>query len=314
MRLRPFIALAACLLAAGPPAVSEEPPPPEASKAKFIREALRDRPAAKLLAFVTEDGNDLYRPPEWVAWCEQFQSDFVEQHGIEHVEPVAQSQRYDDPVFRPWQERCPLLAFNARGVRRAPELRPGPRGDWVRALPRHMPDGSWLLDYQYGTRDFKLFQQDFDSAPYDDGSEEVIFFADAYYSYWELIARDEQFPLSLPPPDRNWNDVVPPHTVPPDMFIDIAGEYRFLNLHKCLSKKLVDVSSPYYSRAKWPISSWHGIIRYRGRYYIFELQFSDNRLTDSYGLDLQVIRTQFEAMEYQPVDVESPSYCQFSGS
>lgn len=303
--------LSLCVLAVCLPAKGEDQPMSGAAEAQFIRDLLRDRRPPHLLAFITEDGTDLYRPREWVAWCEQFRADFGEQRGIEHVEPVVQSQRYDDPVFRPWQDRCPILAFNARSVHRSGQYPPGARGDWLRGLPSHMPDGSWLLDYQYGTRDFKLFQGDYDNDAYDDGYEEVIFFSDAFYSYWALIARDERFPLALPPLDRNWNDVMPGDALPADMFIDLAAEYRLLDLDKCLSSHLADVSSPYYSRGGGG-TPYHGLIKYRDQYYMFEMGVGEGKAVGSYNLDLTAMKPHREATRGRPVDdIEGPPYCRF---
>ena len=175
-----------------------------------------------------------------------------------------------------------------------------------------MPDGRWLDNYQYGTRDFQLFIGDFDNDPYDYGGEEVIFFSDAFYSYWELIARDERFPLALPPVDRNWNDVMPPDKVPAGLFIDISAEYRFLDLDKCLSSKLEEVSSPYYTWGrirKRPEAQ--GLIKYRNQYYIYELGAGVTREAVSYDLDIEALKPQREPTRGRPVDVEGPPYCHF---
>lgn len=312
-RLVLSILVCACVLAAGSSAEHEAQSAAVADKAGTLRGVLRDRRPPILLDFVTEDGTDLYRPREWVEWCEQFGADFREQRGIEHVEPVAQSQRYDDPVFRPWQDRCPLLAFNARGASwLLRQLPPGSRGDWLRNLPPHMPDGSEIVDYQYGTRDFKLFEGDFDNDRYDHGAKEVIFFSDAYYSYWDLIAGDERFALAPPPLDRNWNDVMPSGALPASQFIFISADYRFLDLDRCLSRKAAEVTSPYYTMLDKGARFYNGLIKYRGQYYFFELETGEKAIAGSYNLKLTVIKPQREAMRHEPVDVDGPPYCRFT--
>lgn len=317
MRGCPLLSVVMCIgvLSADMPAAAQDRSRAATDKAELIRTVLRDLRSPGLMDFVTEDGTDLYRPREWVEWCEQFGADFHEQRGIEHVEPAAQSERYDDPVFRPWQERCPLLAFNARAVSWwLRELPPGPRGDWLRGLPPHMPDGSEIIDYQYATRDFQLFEGDFDNDDYDEGGKEVIFFADAYYSYWDLIARDERLLLAPPPFDRNWNDVVPTAAVPADLFVDISADYRFLDLDRCLSRRAAEVWSPYYTRLDRGTRFHSGLIKYRGQYYFFELETGEKAIAGSYNLELTVIKPQREAMRHEPVDVDGPPYCRFTAN
>lgn len=308
MRLSLVGLLAASLLDLGSRALGDDRPAFESDKVEFIKAMLRDLQPPELRDFLTEDGVYHHRPYKWVKWCEQFRADFSEQRGIEYVEPVARSDRYDDPVFKPWQDRCPALAFNARSLPLMPgAMPPGARGDWLRSLPRHMPDGNEMLDYQYGTRDFKLFQGDFDNDPDDDGAEEVIYFSDGFYSYWELIARDERFPLTVPPLNRNWNDVVSSDAVPADISIDISAEYRLLDLHHCRSSKLVAVWSPYYTH--WPeaAESYNGLIKYRGQYFIFEFKPGN-----PYRLEIEALQPRRVPTHGHPVEDIEPPYCWFS--
>lgn len=312
MRAYPFLYALICvgLLSVDLPATGADQSTTAPDKAGVIRSVLRDLRSPALMAFITEDGTDLYRPREWVEWCERFGADFREQRWIDHVAPAAQSQRYDDPVFRPWQERCPLLAFNARGeswITRT--LPPGSRGDRLRSLPPHMPDGSEIVDYQYATRDFTLFEGDFDNDDYDQGGEEVIFFADAYYSYWEFIARDERFPLAPPPFDRNWNDIVPTEAVPADLSFDVGADYRLVDLYQCRTRRLEWVSSPYHLKGLQAVPYRNGLIKYRDQYYIYELEVGG----ETYSLHLYVLKPNREAVRHQPIEVDGPPYCRFFG-
>jgi hypothetical protein len=261
------------------------PPGSEAAKSATIRALLRNAPPVDVGPFVTEDGGAAYGPPEWIAWCSRFMSDFRAQRDIQFVEPVAQSQRYDDPVFKVWQNQCPQLAFNARTGNDLYAEIPGPRGEWIKSLPPHMPDGSRRFDLQYGTRDFKFFVGDFDNDPYDAGTAETIFYADSYYSYLELVGRDERFALAYPPLDRNWNELMPPHEVPETLERQLHAEYRLVSPESCESAPLF---SPI-SRYDGPRLIWHrgprlminGLISYQGQYYLFDLMIGSREEGES---------------------------------
>ena len=307
-----FLAIvSSCILAAGFPAQGEDQPMSGAAKAQAIKELFRDRQPVDLVAFVTEDGTDLYRPPEWVAWCEQFLADFREQRGIDHIEPVARSLRYDDPVFRPWQDRCPVLAFNVRSSSLPIVSARGKRADWLGSLPPHMPDGSPFLDYEYGTRDFQLFEGDFDNDDDDNGDTEVIFFSDAFYSCWDLIAQGERFPLAPPPLDRSWNTILPPQDVPPSVPRLADAEYRILDLDRCQSKTLAYVESNYDRQGHAVQGYVNGLIKYRGLYQIFSLFTGENEKGGWIQLNAHVIRPQREPTRGHPVDNGGPPFCAF---
>lgn len=307
---------ASALLAHNP---DSAPPGSEAEKAAVIRGLFRAAPPANLLSFFSEDGTQLERPPKWVAWCERFMTDFRAQNGIEYVEPVAKSQSYDDPAFRIYQNQCPQLAFNARSDAFFPEDVPGPRGEWLKSLPPHMPDGSPMRDLQFGTRDFKLFEGDYDNDAGDDDAWETIFFADGYYSYWNLVARDERFALEYPPLDRSWNESISPGLVPDAVSRDYYGEYRLVDLNRCQTKPLAQPASRYYSsQGQSKVSSRfliNGLIRYRGQYYLFDLRMGDLAKPEddrSHSLSLIAIQPTLPPERSLPRIVEGPPSCEFS--
>lgn len=297
-------------------AVGGEPPVrgwPDWAVPSVIGELTDDR-LMEVEPFFSADGLYVEPMPEWEALCMKFREDFRARRGIWHVPPVVQSQRYDDPRFRQWQEHCPALAFNGRAGLHWKTRVPGERGDWIRRLPGHMPDGSDMVDYQYGTRDFKLFIEDVDNDEFDYAMPEFIFFADGFYSYWDLLARDDRFPLGIPPLDRNWNDVMPPHEVPADIQLDHSAEYRVLEFGNCGTERLGRVTSNYYTRKDPADEHYSAIIDYRNKYYILQVHARVNTETGVRGHDVEIeaikpLRTEPE--RHRPLVITGPPYCRY---
>jgi hypothetical protein len=295
----------------------------EIDKAPVIRALMSDAVPAQVSPFFDPSTDENAGRPDWVDWCEQFDADFRLQRGIEFVEPVAKAERYDDPALQPWQRRCPLLAMNART-----EIGPftteihDQRGLWISRLPQHMPDGSPMGDLQYGTRDFKVYEGDFDNDPGDYGSRETIFFADSYYSYWDLLERDDRFPLTYPPLDRSWNDLMPPHEVPEALERNAWAEYRYLSFRSydsqlldCETRTLFTPASPYFwgreNHEMWPRHLINGLIRYRGQYYLFDLNWGIIAYPESgdYTLELQALLPRMPADPHTARPIAGPQTC-----
>lgn len=325
MRMSPLLLFASLIALYGSAVRADEvgpvAPAREADKAAMIRALLHDAPPVEVYDFFDEVTGQPVSRPEWVAWCERFDADFRLQRGIEYVEPVAKAKRYDDPVFRPWQDRCPLLALNARSISVVPNRGTWkPRDRWVDALPTHLPDGSELQDLQFGTRDFKMYEGDYDNDPLDYNTLDAIFFADSYYSYWELLAEDERFPLAYPPLDRNWNELMPPHEVPDTIRRYITGEYRYLGYDRyggiCLTATLFQPESPYYwARKDLESDARHlinGLIRYRAQYYLFDLQsgsLAQPETDHSFSLQLAAILPRSPPDRHSLREIEGPPTC-----
>lgn len=172
--------------------------------------------SAKLLLLEAMQRNEktrlfLVAPPEHTEeqrnWCQQFLADLETGGAISMVEPAARSERYNDPVFQPWQRSCPMLAMNAK-LGYSPHI----LHDEHPQLSFHMSGGRPLDGYEYGTRSFKLYVTDIDNNP--TNGKEVVFYSERAYSYWEAILKAPGLKLALPPVDANWNDFLPPEKAP----------------------------------------------------------------------------------------------------
>jgi hypothetical protein len=214
------------------------------------------------------------------AWCKQFLADFEAGSAVTFVEPVARSDRYDDPGFSPWRNRCPDLAMNSSiGLSPLMLYQDHPQ------LPLHMPDGQPLAGYEYGTKNFKLYVTDIDDNPENGG--EIIFYSERAYSYWEAVATVPGLKMALPPVDRDWNDVLPPESVPP-MPIYWGSHYKLLWSNACLANGLFDAEDPYDYFSRQPQPSYNGIIRYKDKAYLFS--FDRSSADDTMELDLVEVR------------------------
>jgi hypothetical protein len=145
-----------------------------------------------------------------------------------------------------------------------------------------MPDGQPLVGYQFGTRNFKLYLTDLDNDP--KTGEEIVFYSEHAYNYWEAVIADDRFPLALPPLDRNWNDILPPEEAPAQSFYG-GGNYKWLNSRVCLADDLLLTRPIYDIAAGTPVEGHNGIIDYGGRRYLFTLQ----RTAAENGLELELV-------------------------
>jgi hypothetical protein len=204
------------------------------------------------------------------AWCDALLEDFPGQRGVEHIAPIAHSDRYDDPVFAPWQAPCPALPLNAI-------LYPWNEEDYSE------PEGQDLA-IGFSTRDFRLYEVDFDGRAATPPT--ALFFGEAAYDYWRAVRRFD-LPLALPSPHLNWNAVLPPTSVPNQLahgrgafvavdtaactveLAEIAG-YRPLE-DDVLQRLLYGGADMFYNRRL------SGLFTYRGRTVFYALSWVAGR-------------------------------------
>jgi hypothetical protein len=136
-----------------------------------------------------------------------------------------------------------------------------------------------LPNYQFGAGAFKLFEVDIDNDPAN--GVETIFYSEHFYWYWPVMARREARP-GLPPAERNWNDILPPETVPTDLLRD--GEtYAVLDLRQCRVNDQDDVVAGGGYGAALPSGerSLSGIIRYDGRNFLYNFNVGQAAMTQT---------------------------------
>jgi hypothetical protein len=267
----------------GPLAAEDYPSPivPEAAKGRLLATLLKDR------AFM---GTTLRTLPETEAVLERLGigpvggSDFCQdvlyamrgEEDITFVEPVARADRYDDPIFKPWQDHCPALALNE-----VPDFPFGIGRQEKPAILDSMPGLSKLDDTHYGTRNFQLYVVDLDNDPAN--GAETIFHAEHGYSYWNAVMQ-MGLPLVPPPTDRNWNTILPPQDAPETLDFG-PSTYSLLDLEQCRVSSVAAVMDPYLAGPPRQ-ENFSGIVRYKGRNFIYSL-WNDARYPKlNYSFDL----------------------------
>ena len=254
--------LITCMISLAPLAAAQDnypaPIAPESTKLPFFEKVLRDE---KTRLF-------LLAPPQQTAeqrgWCEQFLADFAAGGAVTMVEPVARSDRYGNSAFRSWQKDCPTLAMNSWQGLAPLSLYPDHPN-----LPLYMADGRLLDGYHFGTKNFKLYVLDADNNP--DNGEEVLFYSERGYSYWEAILKAPGLKMALPPIDANWNDILPPEKAP-EMSTYWGGNYKMFTPKICLATDLLRPDDPYDYATAQPAPNYNGVLRYEGKSYLFTWQ------------------------------------------
>lgn len=217
--------------------------------------------------------------------CEDLLADLLAGRDVDVIAPLAQSSRYDDPVFAPWQGRCPALAMNGR-VGRAPRT----LGWQLLKLDRitgHQP----VASYEFGTADFRLYELELDGEPAN--GPETLFFADRFYSYWHIKFPREKLASLTPASGRNWNAVEPPESVSPSTAV-WPGSYQILDVRQCRADVLLQVSTDYGYLHGEPGAAMTGLFRHRGTPYIYDLwviQRDSDGKPLKYRLDIVEIST-----------------------
>ena len=97
--------------------------------------------------------------------CRRLGEDLRTQTGITHVEPVARSKYYHDPVFQPFRDRCPGLELNGL-LWPAGRMDPVEGPEATRITEEELEEflRDWGLKL-FGTRNFKMYHLDLDGDP-----------------------------------------------------------------------------------------------------------------------------------------------------
>lgn len=168
--------------------------------------------------------------------CREFLEDFRHQTNIKYIEPILQTDDYDDPKLRPYKEKCPNLELNKHMA-----YRPRDYEDAMK-LPREERD-AMASQISYGTRNFKLFRVDINNNSAD--GEEYIFYDEAR--------------RTVRPFDYKGKILAPE-----------AGDYAVVDFTRCQFTGGAHVGDVY---GKYPrTANVHGVIQYRQKYYIYAFE------------------------------------------
>ena len=246
------------LLAASPAFAQLEEPAKDADHAKQIMEIMKGR-EFKLW------GPAPYEK-ELISLCRRLGEGLRTQTGITHIEPVARSKYYHDPVFRPFRDRCPGLELNGL-LWPAGRMDPveGPEATKIteEELEEFLRD--WGLKL-FGTRNFKMYRLDLDGDA--SNGEEHVFYAERFYTLRKVVGLN--FRYHLLPRSIDWNDLMRPEFVEGlEYYSD--GSFLPLDLDHCKRLRSFGVNDRYNLREHPSVDAFSGIFRYRGRPYFYNV-------------------------------------------
>lgn len=172
------------------------------------------------------------------SFCNTFLEDFRQMRGIQFEEAVAKSDRYDDPAWEPYKARCAEVGM-FEDYYCEPRI-----AEYLAELPeseQHQEMKVACSHYQC-TENFKHFRL---SLKRDEGNRsEDIFYCER----------------SRGPLNRQGRDPSDTH-----------GGFRAIDLKQCRNRDGVHTNDSYSYTYRHPLENYNGIVRYKERYYIFNL-------------------------------------------
>ena len=167
------------------------------------------------------------------ALCQQFLADFMQQNQIEYVQPIIQADSYDDPAFKPYKERCPKLVLN-----RHMYFLPGQVDDLSKMSEEEQEANA--IEISYGVSNFKLYKLDLGS----DFNPSVLY---VFYEQGQRITK----------PVTRAGTATDSH----------SGTYIAVDFDACKTRGGASAGGHF---ANHTTADYHGVIKYRGKYYIVE--------------------------------------------
>src|SRR5436309_2816482 len=230
-RQRLWSVLILCLAALLPIEAHTQGPSREADKAEGIQRVLGQRKFE-----LERAGNTPGKP-----FCEEFLRDFSRLKNIVLIEPDVKADSYDDAVWLPYRSRCTNMAselFDSyhcepRNAEIIEQFPKEERDDLYRSSCRH---------YRGATK-FKHYLVDINNSP-KDGKEHVF--------YYER----SRGPLNGPAAQQHYAN----------------GGYSVIDFDRCEFKGFAEAHDPYEdSQPPRLLQNQSGIIKYKGKHYIFDL-------------------------------------------
>lgn len=165
-------------------------------------------------------------------FCRQFFEDFRRQDKVEHIQPIIQADRIDDPKLAPFLSKCPTVKWIG-----ADADEPGYRLNTQEF--RHQLLAPTLV----GTAHFRLYHVDIDNNKVN--GREHVFYSDEF--------------VPEPPPGEELPSV--------DDLDKTRGEYIAVDIDNCATLGGAFVGNG----SEVGVAAYNGIIRYHGRLYIYDL-------------------------------------------
>lgn len=174
-------------------------------------------------------------------FCGAFLEDFKEMRGMEFVEPIEKSEKYDDPVWKPYMARCPDL-----GLFETYDCEPK-IADYLEELPLDERKQAMEASCSHFicAENFKHFRVDTKS---EGGGVDDIFYCERMHG-----------PL-------NFQDMAR---------FDTNGRYQIVDLKHCESKGGEPSQDSYSYSYHYPLDNYNGVVAYKGKHYTFDLSEID---------------------------------------
>lgn len=175
-------------------------------------------------------------------FCSAFLEDFKQQKNITHVQPVVEADSYNDPKLQTYFKSCQGKAFNKTYVIYHPSMmaEATKAEDEARAEGKELSDEDWeeLGGVPYiATKNFKLYKVNIDNNM--KNGDEYVLYAEGYYN--------EESGLYF------------------------YGGYTIVDVKKCTTDGGTNTNDPYDYKKNIPLDNHNGIVRYKGRCYVFDL-------------------------------------------
>lgn len=189
--------------------------------------------------------------------CYKLLKDFVTNNDIEFIKPIINTDNYKDKKLQAFLNKCPELNKDFSFTAALPV--PGSYTNYnfkeeekrYLNILKEMRKKGYPLDEMrksltifepaYG---FEVYDIDFDNNP--NNGKQILFRA-AYF-----IGHENIYTLEIP---------------------DYNEEYRVVDMNKCKSTASCDVNAEQYINKRDYIGSYSGVIRYKDKYYIYEVGF-----------------------------------------
>jgi hypothetical protein len=175
-------------------------------------------------------------------FCQAFLDDFRQQKNIEHIAPIVQTEDYNDPRLAPYKGKCPKLDFHKsrQPVGAAPhkiQLSP----ERMKEIEENDNNYTIYLD----TRNLQLYELEMDDNPAN--GKEIVFYGESP----RVVSSG-----GIPQPDG-------------PIYNAHRGLYRVISFDGCSEIGGMSVGQ-LWGPSGGPTES-HGVIRYRGKYALYDL-------------------------------------------
>lgn len=188
-------------------------------------------------------------------FCMTFLKDLQDRKDMEFADPIIETDDYNDPKLQSYVGKCPKLELN-KSVSLEPRWIKGKSDKEIEKLAEELGsyENAWV---RHAYLDFRLYYQDFDNNP--KNGREYLYYSGGWYS--PALKQEGS-----------------------------GGEYKIINLNQCKITGSRGVAGPINYPSRQPTKNFNGILKYKGRYYIYDAGFypDDGILLSLYKWDKKI--------------------------